>query len=120
MRCVDIPRDVGAPRAARLAVTGLVDELGDELLDDVTLLVSELVTNSVRHGEGDTVRLLVDVPEPGLVRCAVVDAGGGFTPVERPATRRLGGWGLGLVDAVADTWGVRAGDTHVWFELAGR
>jgi two-component sensor histidine kinase len=113
---VDIARDEHAPSRARRAVREL-GELGPELAERATLLVSELVTNSVRHGAGDRVRLVLD-SEPGRLHCEVIDDGGGFTPEarSRPATEP-GGWGLALVEVMADGWGVRDGSTHVWFEL---
>jgi anti-sigma regulatory factor (Ser/Thr protein kinase) len=80
------------------------------------LAVSELVSNAVVHGEGTIeVELTSDDEE---VRLAVADAGGG-QPVLRPATTpdaRVGGWGLGLVDELADDWGTANDEagTRVW------
>jgi hypothetical protein len=52
------------------------------------------------------------------VRVEVVDQGAGFIPVarDRPVTE-VGGWGLHLVETLADRWGVHEGSTHVWFEI---
>jgi anti-sigma regulatory factor (Ser/Thr protein kinase) len=90
------------------------------------LLVSELVSNSVRHAG-------MDADEPIRLRarcdraCAYVevcDAGrSGQTPEKRGPRRDAlepGGLGLFLVDEMADRWGVRRHDdqTCVWFELA--
>jgi anti-sigma regulatory factor (Ser/Thr protein kinase) len=114
---LELPRDQTAPALARNAVS----ELGLEqpVLDDARLLVSELVTNSVRYGAGAHVCVRLDLDGAGGVRCEVVDAGSGFHPT-RPATERdAGGWGLQLVDRLADRWGVADGSTHVWFELSG-
>jgi anti-sigma regulatory factor (Ser/Thr protein kinase) len=90
---------------------------------DVRLLVSELVTNAVRHAEltpGDLIRLVVDTGDSRL-RVEVHDPGGGFVPVEpAPDPARPSGWGLYLVAELADRWGVESdGTTHVWFELDG-
>jgi anti-sigma regulatory factor (Ser/Thr protein kinase) len=116
LRLIELPRDPEAPAAARQAV----DELGlstpAAALQDVRLLVSELVTNSVQHGAGDSIILLIDAERPGLMRCEVVDGGTGFVPRGRE-DRVMGGWGLELVDGLARSWGVREGSTHVWFEL---
>jgi anti-sigma regulatory factor (Ser/Thr protein kinase) len=118
MRTFDIARDDRAPVAARHALDELSDELSPTVLDDARLLVTELVTNSVRHGEGDVVRLILDVPQPDRVRCEVIDQGHGFLPIARAAdSTDDGGWGLYLVEKLAETWGVREGSTHVWFEL---
>jgi anti-sigma regulatory factor (Ser/Thr protein kinase) len=115
------PSAAGGARNALLALDGRVDKA---LLDDVRLLVSELVTNSVRHssiGERDIVRMTVAVTERTL-RVEVMDPGPGFEPAPRDADRtRPGGWGLYLVDQLSDRWGVvRDHFTRVWFELDRR
>jgi anti-sigma regulatory factor (Ser/Thr protein kinase) len=111
-----------AVTAARLALSEL-DELVDESLAfDVRLLVSELVTNSVRHAEigpEDSIKLGVGVDE-GRVRVEVVDHGPGFDPPEdaRDAEdARDRGWGLFFVTQLADRWGVDRDAGRVWFEI---
>lgn len=84
---------------------------------DVTLLVSELVTNSVVYGSGESIVLLIDDKRPEHLRCEVVDGGSGFVPKAR-GDRAVGGWGLELVEKLTSSWGVREGSTHVWFELS--
>jgi anti-sigma regulatory factor (Ser/Thr protein kinase) len=115
---VDLPRDLAAPAAARRAVDGLAGSLDDELIPDVKLLVSELITNSVKYGGEGAITLRVDVDRPGKVRAEVIDQGLGFIPVarDRPATE-VGGWGLHLVQTLSNRWGVHEGSTHVWFEI---
>jgi anti-sigma regulatory factor (Ser/Thr protein kinase) len=95
--------------------------VGNELLADVRLLVSELVTNSVRHSgiqNHDRVHLCVQVTESTL-RVEVADPGEGFAPKPRDMDRsRPGGWGLYLLDEMADRWGVaRDHLNRVWFEM---
>lgn len=107
------PRNVAAGRHALRPLEPL---LGDRA-GEVRLLVSELLTNAVRHGCGDHMRLKVAVTG-STVRVEVVDGGEGFRPpaVERdPASP--GGRGLRLVEALADDWGVYDGSTHVWFDM---
>jgi two-component sensor histidine kinase len=114
--------DRGAAFAARqvvLAGNGLVPTA---VRDDVLLLVSELVTNALLHaGMGPDQLLRVELRRlPGVVRLAVVDDGIGFTPhPECLDGDRPGGWGLVLVDRIADRWGVvpTATGTRVWFEI---
>ena len=111
-----------SPRAvtsARRALEALADRLPRPVLEDLRLLVSELVGNSVRHapvGPGATVLVRVGVAAD-LVRVEVTDPGRGF---EVPG-RDLGGipgLGLLLVDRLADRWGVEpSGATRVWLEL---
>ena len=110
-----------AAASARNALLALEGRVGDELLADVRLLVSELVTNSVRHAgiqNHDRVHMQVQVSESAL-RVEVADEGQGFAPQPRDMDRsRPGGWGLYLVDQLADRWGVaRDHLNRVWFEM---
>ena len=107
-----------ARRAIREALHG---ELPERRLDDVELLVSELATNSVRHAgcdESAEISLEADVRED-CVRLLVCDEGEGFDGAEpQPDLARGGGFGLMLVDELADRWGVRHnGGFCVWFEV---
>jgi anti-sigma regulatory factor (Ser/Thr protein kinase) len=114
----DIPRDAGAPRAARRAIEGLNGRIAEDVVADVKLLVSELITNSVKYGGNGEVTLKVEAEDPRKLRVEVIDQGVGFVPVarNRPATE-VGGWGLHLVQTLSDRWGVYEGSTHVWFEI---
>jgi anti-sigma regulatory factor (Ser/Thr protein kinase) len=111
------PRAVGA---ARDAVMGHAAGLPTSTLEDLELLVSEVVTNAVRHGRADrtqTIELRL-VEEPGLLRVEVSDEGPGFDR-HKPKPRGDGGWGLLFVDRLADRWDVEhdADRTTVWFEM---
>jgi anti-sigma regulatory factor (Ser/Thr protein kinase) len=114
----DIPRDPAAPGAARRAIDGLTDRMAPDVVPDVKLLVSELITNSVKYGGHGAVTLKVEAEDPRKLRIEVIDQGVGFVPVarDRPATD-VGGWGLHLVRTLSDRWGVYEGSTHVWFEI---
>jgi anti-sigma regulatory factor (Ser/Thr protein kinase) len=110
-----------AAAGARAALIPLEQRIAPELMDDVRLLVSELVTNSVRHSDiatSDAVRLDVAV-DSSKIRVEVWDSGIGFEPQpRRPGQSKGGGWGLYLVDRLADRWGVfRDRFTRVWFEI---
>ena len=119
LRLPSHPRSVGE---ARRAVSDL-DVLAPAERVDVALLVSELVTNSVRHGLGPGDEIDVrGYASSDMVRVEVSDGGAGFAPPEQPVPRldaeEPGGWGLVLVDRVADRWGVAHDEgTSVWFEL---
>ena len=95
---LELPRELDSAAAARHAVDQLGDRLPEEQLGDVRLLVSELVTNSLRHAElsdDDRIRLAVEVND-ARVRVEVSDPGPGFAPrraVGRPGDRR----GLGAL-----------------------
>ena len=113
----------GAPATAREALRNGNGMLPDGIRDDVLLLVSELVTNAVRHaGAGPDRPLHLQLLRgPRWVVVTVGDEGPGFTwhPAP-PAGNESGGWGLFLVDQIADSWGVEctASGTRVWFEIA--
>jgi anti-sigma regulatory factor (Ser/Thr protein kinase) len=115
---VDIHRDLRAPASARRAVEALSGRISDDLLADVRLLVSELITNSVKYGSRDIVTLKIEVDSEHKLRVEVIDEGSGFVPVARSRpVIQAGGWGLHLVQTLASRWGVREGLTHVWFEM---
>ncbi|KUO11780.1 SpoIIE family protein phosphatase [Streptomyces sp. DSM 15324] len=108
------PRSVG--RAREYARTRLLSWDLEPLVDTTELLVSELVTNALRYGEGEIrLRLLLD----RTLVCEVWDAG-----LVQPRRRRArdtdeGGRGLQLVGLLSAAWGSRRtprGKT-VWFEL---
>ncbi len=115
---VDTPRDPTAPRVARRAVEHLGEAIDPEIRPDVVLLVSELVTNSVKYGTEGDLKLQIEAPEPRRLRVEVINHGTSFEPKARTRPKtEAGGWGLHLVETLADRWGVHAGSTHVWFEI---
>jgi anti-sigma regulatory factor (Ser/Thr protein kinase) len=106
---------------ARHALAELSGRVADERLHDVRLLVSELVTNAVRHADlapEEAIRLIVEESAGGL-RVEVHDPGRGFDWTGRDrGAEEPGGWGLYLVETLADRWGVDRNDvTTVWFEV---
>ena len=115
----------GGPRApghARAWLQTATVWLPEELERKLVMLVSELVNNSVVHGrasERDTIEIEVRATPDG-VRAQVSDAGPAFAPRGRTkGIEEPGGWGLVLVERVAQRWGVeRTERTLVWFELA--
>ncbi|HEX2108585.1 MAG TPA: ATP-binding protein [Rubrobacteraceae bacterium] len=107
---------------ARHALNQLTDLLPPEKLEDVRLVVSELVTNSILHAglsADDQILLTVTVAD-GAVRGSVCDPGPGFGMPSEPSPRSdlRGGWGLPIVETISDRWGVE-GNSHacVWFEI---
>jgi anti-sigma regulatory factor (Ser/Thr protein kinase) len=120
---VRFDRGPSAASAARDALLVLEQQLEPHTLDDVRLLVSELVTNAIRHAgarPGGVVEVDVSIVGARVVRVEVGDPGPGFQPQPRDdEMTRPGGWGLYLVDRIADRWGViRNRMNRVWFELA--
>jgi anti-sigma regulatory factor (Ser/Thr protein kinase) len=119
---IDIPGGVKAPAEARDAVDELTLGYSDETRETLRLLVSELVTNSVRHAgaAGPEHRIGLHVrTSNSRVRVEVLDEGPGFEPPNGPAAdAATSGWGLRLVGQIADRWGVeRDRSTLVWFEM---
>ncbi|MFL5766931.1 MAG: ATP-binding protein [Actinomycetota bacterium] len=113
---------VARPEAASVA-RGMFRPLAKRLHHDVVerakLLVTEVVANSVQHARTNepihvSVRAL-----PETLRVRVSDSGPSFEPdVGRPEGGSESGWGLFLIDSLADRWGVHSeGDVTVWFEL---
>jgi anti-sigma regulatory factor (Ser/Thr protein kinase) len=115
-----------APTAATMARTEVTKRLaallGKRALEDVRLLVTELITNALRHGSlkpGDHVSVRASVGH-GVIRIEVTDPGRSGTVAPRDPGPRGGGYGLFLVEQLAKRWGVeRHGGTTVWCELAG-
>jgi anti-sigma regulatory factor (Ser/Thr protein kinase) len=112
--------DANSPAEARRSLEALRPRLDDLLLDDAVLLVSEIVSNSVRHAsldETDAIEVRIRGSRSKL-RVDVVDPGPGFDPERTRSSEREGGWGLRLLDRLATRWGVERNDgTRVWFEL---
>ena len=109
------------PRRYGRARHDVSDVLADTPVDpgtagDLVLLVSELVTNAVRHAAGERfeVRLVL---RPGVLRLEVRDGGEGFEPVVAPSDDGSGGYGLYIVDRLSDRWGVERRPGSVWLEL---
>jgi anti-sigma regulatory factor (Ser/Thr protein kinase) len=110
-----------APRTARRALESLDGQIAPALQDDVRLLVSEVVANSVLHagvGPDDSLTLVLSVSDERL-RVEVHEPDHDFRP-SFPAQRESSGSGNGLliVERVADRWGItREASTCVWFEI---
>jgi anti-sigma regulatory factor (Ser/Thr protein kinase) len=113
-----LPLERTAPRLARAELVEFDHGLPTERLCDAELLLSELVSNAVKYGDGD-----IDVifeRDDGRFRTEVVDQGDGFIAAlrDRSDVHTPGGWGLPLVQTLSDRWGAHEGSTHVWFEFA--
>jgi two-component sensor histidine kinase len=113
-RTIPLPSEARAATLARRELEGALAYLSPHRKADVMLMATELVTNAVRHGV-PPVTLTIDDGRDTL-RIEVEDAGGG-RPARRPDPGPSGGWGLLLVEAAADRWGVADGSTSVWFEI---
>jgi anti-sigma regulatory factor (Ser/Thr protein kinase) len=110
---VTVRAGLEAPRSVRHELRRVRDQLGDRY-DDVMLVLSELVTNSVLHGPpGGSIAAEVTL-EPSSVLIGVTDEGSCFDRLDATG----GGHGLEIVAALAEGWGVRLQDgCTVWAEL---
>ena len=116
------PESVSAAR--RLAEKALEGGGSPQVAAKLLLMTSELVTNSLRHaglsGE-DSVGVTVDAT-PSAIRVEVSDPGPGFEQIEpkHPDMNVGSGWGLYIVERLANRWGVVRGQpSFVWFEIDG-
>jgi len=112
-----------APQAvaqARERVMALAEPfVEDRRLADLRLVLSEVITNAVRHG-GDGELLIAVTPKRQFLCVQVTDTGDGFAPRPRAYTPdEDGGFGLFLIERLTRRWGLTREDsnTRVWFEF---
>jgi serine/threonine-protein kinase RsbW len=114
----EFPADPQSVPAARRFATDALAQQPDELRQSVELMVSELATNGIRHGQ-TSFELEIE-QAAGRLRVAVTDSGGGTPAMRFPGPDEPTGRGLQIVDMLSDRWGVEddpgAGKT-VWFTL---
>jgi anti-sigma regulatory factor (Ser/Thr protein kinase) len=117
-----VPGGKRAAGVARRSVLSVQAGLPGTIRHRLALLLSELVTNAIQHGGAgpdETVQVRL-ASSPDRVRVEVFDPGSnGAGPRER--VEEGGGYGLLLVDRLADEWGrekTRSGGSLAWFELS--
>jgi anti-sigma regulatory factor (Ser/Thr protein kinase) len=111
--------DSTAPTTARHLAVHTLKRWGlTRLADSAQLIVSELATNALSHGQGDTMTVAVS-RLPAHVRIAVTDHGGGIPLPRLPRDDEESGRGLLIVGALSDAWGMtaRGGDKTVWADV---
>lgn len=114
-----IPATVPEARAAFVAA---FSNLPGVVMNDCKVLLTELVTNGIRHGASADgwVRLVVRQLDRGL-RIEVTDSGelASRPRARRPQADQVSGWGLQIVGNLATSWGVtNEGGWTIWCELA--
>ena len=119
---INLPAAPSAAKTARSEVTQrLSQRITRGLLEDVRLLLTELITNALRHAEmapDDEIGVRAEL-SGGTVRIEVRDPGRDGPVEMHPPGPRGGGYGLYLVDRLTDRWGVERRDgTMVWAELS--
>jgi anti-sigma regulatory factor (Ser/Thr protein kinase) len=120
-------RPDGPAQARRIVLRECSRRVSGRALEDFELLVSELVTNRILHGDpGADNTVLLDLRINSRLRCAVSDHGSGAgrrddclnEPMQRDRTDGRAA-GLRVVNRLADRWGshrTRTGGTRVWCE----
>ena len=120
---LELPATPHAATRAREAVREAVEHTAVEADDRwrAEMIVTELVTNAVRHGPGGPVELAIEAGGSGI-RGEVADPGPGIHRhrLDRRTATEEGGRGLFLVDALSDSWGLSDDRSRVWFEVAAR
>ncbi|HEX8645812.1 MAG TPA: ATP-binding protein [Thermoleophilaceae bacterium] len=116
-KSLSLTREPQAVRAARTALDALGGDFPRRRLHDASVCLSELVSNAIQHASRGKLELTLAL-DGGRLRVEVADPGRGFDP--GPSRKGdEGGWGLLIVDHLADDWGVEGGErTVVWFEMA--
>ena len=119
---MSLPAEASSATAARSEVTRrLAQRLTSGALDDVRLLLTELITNALRHADmrpDDEIGVKAELAD-GTVRIEVHDPGRDGPVAVRSPGARGGGYGLFLVDRLTSRWGVERRDgTTVWAELS--
>jgi anti-sigma regulatory factor (Ser/Thr protein kinase) len=119
---LEVPTDRESPARARWFFWSKLAEYAPNELDAAMLLLSELVTNAVRHGAESRdapIEVALEVGSAPAVLVAVRDRGRGLLHPSVAPQPEVDGWGLHLVEAVSARWGYdrEGGTTVVWFEL---
>ena len=114
------PAPASVRHARESVASALAGRVSAEVERDVVLLVSEVVTTSLRHATSEArggIGVLVSIRDD-RIRVEVSDGGPGFDPQVRPSRDGPSGWGLYIVDYLADRWGItRDGSNALWFEF---
>ncbi len=116
---VELPQEVIAVREARTIVRGLLEQWGHgDLIEDASLVVTELVANAVAHARS-TCHLAVTRSTSG-VRIEVQDGGEGTPEPQPPSETSEGGRGLLIIAALSTAWGIEEAPNGktVWVELS--
>ena len=111
------PRPESVGEARRHARYVLEPHADADVVERLELVVSELVTNAVRHGPGELITLRLMSAPDGTITGEVADQGDGVVAIREHDATAAGGMGLPIVDALTSAWGVYPGSTHVWFRF---
>jgi anti-sigma regulatory factor (Ser/Thr protein kinase) len=120
---LDLPATTGSVASGRRWVVDAAraQGAGDDTVDVVELLASEVLTNAVRHGSTTGTIQVHVIRHAEHLRITVRDASTCLPEVKDAQPDEVGGRGMALVEMLAAAWGVHqhgiAGKS-VWFEVA--
>jgi anti-sigma regulatory factor (Ser/Thr protein kinase) len=117
MPALVLPVDGRSVAAARGFLRTVLDGHQTASTDDAVLMISELVTNAVRHARSQ-LRIMVSITDHTL-RVEVSDDDPTLPVASDPKHHATSGRGLRIVDGLADRWGITPNSAGkvVWFEL---
>ena len=95
--------------------------VGQAASSDAVLVISELVTNALRHGLGEIVARTA-LTDGGVLYLSVTDSGEELPELQPVDPSRVGGVGLHIVDRLSSEWGISPfpGGKTVWATMSGR
>jgi anti-sigma regulatory factor (Ser/Thr protein kinase) len=118
---MDLEPELEAAGTAREQIrTAFADRLPSGLLHDLTVVVTELVSNAVEHGPGEQIQVRLKITADGTVRGEIEDQGKGEVAIREMADDPKDALGLRIVDWLTDRWAAYEGSTHIWFEMGAR
>jgi anti-sigma regulatory factor (Ser/Thr protein kinase) len=109
---------VDSVTAARRFVQEVLQDAPPSLREEVTLMVSELASNCIRHTDSDFDLTISQIGDE--IRVEATDCGGGVPTMRTPAPTDPSGRGLQIIDMFSTTWGheTRPGKGKtVWFSV---
>jgi anti-sigma regulatory factor (Ser/Thr protein kinase) len=113
------PADPATPRRLREDVAAAIAPLlGPRRLADVELMAGEVATNAILHSEGDDAVELRIRLDGDSMRIEITNTGASFDPNAPQRRDGPSGWGLRILDYLADDWGVEVSSPNVvWFRV---
>jgi anti-sigma regulatory factor (Ser/Thr protein kinase) len=117
IRALRLTPDLTAPRLARSAIRQLLAGRDGDTIDRALLVTSEAVSNAVIHAATE---IILDAELEGDHLRVTIEDGDERAPVPRPPAGSHGGFGLHVIDELADAWGVAPRDDGkaIWFEMS--
>jgi anti-sigma regulatory factor (Ser/Thr protein kinase) len=118
-----LPREAGSVADARSWLSAFLHDqhVGASASGDAVLIISELVTNALRHGLGEIVARSA-LTDGGVLYLSVTDSGQELPELLPVDPSRVGGVGLQIVDRLSSQWGISPfpGGKTVWVTMSGR